>query len=116
MAIGFLVNGMPEFSIFCGFFVPLMLVYIAQKYGTGSQHRNIHNAKYLYTFHTGVHTGAKAITPFFWKYRSIGFGNTRTRAITLEVAQGEPPIFVYALFSVIVAVGPIANTFLWRHR
>ena len=33
-----------------------------------------------------------------------------TRAITLEVAQGEPPIFVYALFSVIVAVGPIANT------
>ena len=35
-----------------------------------------------------------------------------TRAITLEVAHGEPPIFLYGLFSRIVAVGPIAYTFL----
>ena len=34
-----------------------------------------------------------------------------TRAITLDVAHGEPPIFLYALVSVTVAVGPIAYTF-----
>ena len=67
------------------------LVHITEEYGTGSQHRNIHNAKYLYTFHTGVHTGAKAITPFFRKYRSIGFGNTRHACHYIGSSPGRAP-------------------------
>ena len=75
-------------------------VYIAQKYGTGSQHRNVHNAEHLYAFHTGVHTGTEAVAPLLRKYRSIGFGDAcHTRHHVGSSPRGTAHILIRLVFT-----------------
>ena len=112
MAIGFFVNGMPEFSIFCGFLVPSI--------GSCTSPRNMEPAASTVistipkTFTLSIRVSIRAQKPsprFSGKTEVLVFVIPATRAITLDVAHGEPPIFLYALVSVTVAVGPMAYTF-----
>ena len=66
------------------------------------------------TFTLSIRVSIRAQKPFplfSGKTEVLVFVIPATRAITLDVAHGEPPIFLYALVSVIVAVGPMAYTF-----